>query len=135
MADQAQIAALKQGVDAWNAWRPAHAPAHPDLSGSGLRGLDLSKADLSGADLRGADLRGTILSAAILAGADLAGANFFKAVLDGADLAGANLIGARFLDCAQLVTARNWPSAYRDADLACGAPVPDAPTSADSQKL
>lgn len=135
MADQTQLAALKQGVDAWNTWRPAHTPAQPDLSGAGLRGLDLSKANLSGADLRGADLRGTILRAAILAGADLAGANFFKAVLDDADLAGANLIGARFLDCAQLVTARNWPSAYRDTDLACGAPVPEAPASADSHML
>jgi len=35
--------------------------------------------------------------------ADLAGANFFKAALDGADFSGANLIGARFLNCAQLV--------------------------------
>ena len=135
MADQAQFAALKQGVDAWNAWRRAHAPARPDLSGAGLRGLDLSKADLSETDLRGADLRGTILHAATLAGADLSGANFFKAVLDDADLAGANLIGARFLDCVQLVTARNWPLAFRDADLACGAPVLEAPASADLHML
>jgi uncharacterized protein YjbI with pentapeptide repeats len=135
MADQAQFAALKQGVDVWNAWRRAQAPVRPDLSGAGLRGLDLSKADLSGADLRGADLRGTILHAATLAGADLSGANFFKAALDDADLAGAKLIGARFLDCAQLVTARNWPSTFRDTDLACGAPVPEAPASADSHML
>jgi uncharacterized protein YjbI with pentapeptide repeats len=42
-----------------------------------------------------------------LTDANLAGANFFKSVLDAADLAGANLIGARFLNCAQLETARH----------------------------
>jgi uncharacterized protein YjbI with pentapeptide repeats len=52
------------------------------------------------------------------------GANFFKSVLDAADLAGANLIGAQFLNCAQLKTTRNWQLAVRDPDLACGAPVP-----------
>ena len=124
MADDAHVAALKQGVDAWNAWRAAHAGTPPDLANASLRGLDLARANLAGADCRQADLRGTILSGAILTGANLAGANFFKAVLDAADLAGANLIGARFLNCAQLETARNWQSAFRDPDLACGAPVP-----------
>ena len=129
MADQAHLAALKQGVDAWNAWRPAHAGVRPDLSGAGLRGLDLSDADLSRADLREADLRGAILRGATLTGANLAGANVFKAILDDADLAGANLIGARFVNCAQLVAARNWAAAFRDPDLACGAPAPEAPAS------
>jgi hypothetical protein len=46
-------------------------------------------------------------------------------VLDGADLAGASLYGAQFLNCAQLVTTRNWQSAFRDNSLACGAPIPD----------
>jgi uncharacterized protein YjbI with pentapeptide repeats len=70
------------------------------------------------------ELRGTILSGATLTDANLAGANFFKSVLDAADLAGANLIGAQFLNCAQLETTRNWQLAFRDPDLACGAPVP-----------
>jgi uncharacterized protein YjbI with pentapeptide repeats len=95
------------------------------LSQAGLRGLDLSGYDLSRADLRGADLRGTSLRRANLSGADLEGANLFKAVLDGADLAGAFLNGARFLNCAQLVAARNWQSAFRDEALGCGAPIPD----------
>ena len=69
-------------------------------------------------------MRGTVLSGATLTDANLAGANFFKSVLDAADLAGANLIGARFLNCAQLETTRNWQSAFRDPDLACGAAVP-----------
>ncbi len=127
MADEAHLALLKQGVDAWNAWRAAHANTRPDLSDVSLRGLDLAKVDLPGADLCKADLRGTNLSGAVLVGADLAGANLFKAVLDGADLSGANLIGARFLNCAQLMTTRNWQSASRDSDLACGAPIPPTP--------
>jgi uncharacterized protein YjbI with pentapeptide repeats len=127
MADETQLALVKQGVDAWNEWRTAHADTRPDLSSAGLRGLTLPKADLSGANLRQADLRGAVLSDAALTGADLAGANLFKAVLDGADLASANLVGAQFLNCAQLVTARNWSSALRDPDLACGAPIPSAP--------
>ena len=123
MADETHLATLKQGVDAWNAWRLAQTGTRIDLANASLRGLDLSKIDLARADLRKADLRGTVLSGATLVDADLAGANFFKAVLDGADLAGANLIGAQFLNCAQLTTALNWQSALRDPELACGAPA------------
>ena len=125
MADEAHLAVLKQGVDAWNAWRAAHAGTPADLANASLRGLDLAKADLAGADCRKADLRGTILSGATLTDANLAGANFFKSVLDAADLAGANLVGAQFLNCAQLETTRNWQSAFRDDALACGAVIPD----------
>jgi len=53
------------------------------------------------------------------------GTNLFKAVLDGANLAGAFLYGAQFLNCAQLVAARNWQSAFRDAALGCGAAIPE----------
>ena len=127
MANNEQMDLLKQGTQAWNAWRAAHAATRPDLSNVSLRGLDLAKADLPGADLRKTDLRGTILSGATLIGANLAGANFFKAVLDDADFSGANLIGAQFLNCAQLMTTRNWRSAFRDSDLACGAPIPPIP--------
>src|SRR5260370_37200774 len=124
MARQVQLAMVKQGADAWNAWRAAHAGTPADLANASLRGLDLARANLAGADCREAALRGTNLGGATLSDANLAGANFFKSVLDAADLAGANLIGARFLNCARLATARNWQSAFRDPDLACGAPVP-----------
>ena len=127
MADNTHLAVLKQGVDAWNEWRAAHADTRPDLSNASLRGLDLAKVDLTGADLRKTDLRGAILGGAVLISANLADANLFKAVLDGADLSGANLIGARFLNCAQLMTTRNWQSALRDSDLACGATIPPIP--------
>ena len=126
MADKAHLAMLKHGVNDWNAWRAAHADTRPELSNAGLCGLELVNANLAGADLRKADLRGTNLSGATLTGANLEGADFFKAVLDGADLSGADLIGARFLNCPQLATTRNWQSARRDPELACGAPIPPA---------
>jgi uncharacterized protein YjbI with pentapeptide repeats len=115
---------LARGVAVWNEWR-ADRDETPDLSRAGLRGLDFSGFDLSRVDLRGADLRGTNLSGANLLGAHLDGANFFKAMLDGADLAGAFLNGAQFLNCAQLTVTRNWQSAFRDDELACGAAIPD----------
>jgi uncharacterized protein YjbI with pentapeptide repeats len=124
MANDEHVSVLGRGAAAWNEWR-ADRDETPDLSGAGLRGLDLSGFDLSRADLRGADLRGTNLSEANLSLAHLDGVNFFKAVLDGADVAGAFLNGAQFLNCAQLVVARNWQSAFRDDALACGAAVPD----------
>ena len=115
---------LGRGAAAWNAWR-AEKGESPDLSRAGLRGLDLSGFDLSRADLQGADLRGTNLNGANLSGAHLEGANLFKAVLDGADFAGAFLYGAQFLNCAQLAVTRNWESAFRDDELACGASIPN----------
>jgi uncharacterized protein YjbI with pentapeptide repeats len=127
MSEKTHLALLKHGVSGWNEWRTAHADIRPELSGAGLCGLDLANANLAGADLRRADLRGASLSGATLAGANLEGADFFKAALDGADLAGANLIGARSLNCWQLEATRNWQSTFRDADLACGAPIPAAP--------
>ena len=124
MPNDEHVAMLARGAEVWNGWRADHDET-PDLSRAGVRGCDLSGFDLSSADLRDADLRGTNLSGANLSGARLERANFFKAVLDGADLAGAFLNGAQFLNCAQLVATRNWQSAFRDDELACGAAIPD----------
>ena len=124
MPNDEHVILLRRGADAWNSWR-AERDERPDLSQAGLRGLDLSGFDVTRADLRGADLRGTNLSQANLSGANLEGANLFKAMLDGADLGGTFLNGAQFLNCAQLVVARNWQSAFRDEALACGASIPD----------
>jgi uncharacterized protein YjbI with pentapeptide repeats len=124
MPNDEHVSLLGRGAAAWNAWR-AELGETPDLSRAGLRVLDLSGFDLSQANLRQADLRGTNLSQANLSGAHLDGANFFKAVLDGADLTGTFLTGAQFLNCAQLIVARNWPSAFRDETLSCGASIPD----------
>src|ERR1700740_659217 len=116
MPNDEHVILLRRGAGAWNSWRSERDDT-PDLSGAGLRGLDLSGFDLSRADLRGADLRGTKFSDADLSGTRLAGANFFKAVLDGANLSGAFLTGAQFLNCAQLVVTQNWQLAFRDATL------------------
>jgi uncharacterized protein YjbI with pentapeptide repeats len=124
MPNDDHVAMVSRGAAAWNAWRTENDET-PDLSRASLRGLDLSGFDLSQADLRQADLRGTNLSQANLSRAHLDGANFFKAVLDGANLDGALLNGAQFLNCAQLIVARNWQSAFREDTLACGAPIPD----------
>ena len=124
MANDQQIDLLKQGAQAWNAWRAEQTGARVDLSGGALRGLDLEGADLSGADLRDADLRGANLGGANLTSARLEGANLFKANIDGADLDAVDLRAVKFLQCPQLESARNWQSAYRDEDLACGAVIP-----------
>ncbi len=124
MANDEQVGLLKQGAQAWNAWRAEQTEATVDLSGAALRGLDLEGADLSGADLKDADLRGANLSGANLAAARLDGANLFKAIIDGADLNEADLRGVQFLQCPQLESAHHWQSAYRDEDLACGAAIP-----------
>ncbi len=124
MANNEQMDLLKQGIQAWNAWRAEQTEATVDLSGAALRGLDLEGADLSGADLKNADLRGANLSGANLKGAHFDGANLFKVLIDGADLHEADLRGVQFLQCPQLESALNWQSAYRDEDLACGAAIP-----------
>jgi uncharacterized protein YjbI with pentapeptide repeats len=73
MANGEHVALLKQGVDAWNAWRQAN----PDIRHPDLRGANLTEANLSGANLSGADLVQTDLSGADLVQTDLSGANLF----------------------------------------------------------
>ena len=47
MANEEHVALLKQGVDAWNAWRQSNPDVGPDLIQAYLSGADLSGADLS----------------------------------------------------------------------------------------
>jgi len=124
MSNPDHLELLRRGAAVWNAWRAEH-DAVPDLSEASLRGLELSRFDLSRADLRGADLRGVTCSDTNFSGAHLEGANLFKAVLEGADLAGAFLFDVRFLNCAQLIVAREWQLTFRDDALACGAAIPE----------
>jgi hypothetical protein len=86
MADEEQLRILKQGPEAWNAWRQAQPDRRPDL-----REANISKANLRGAALREADLIranlvGTDLREANLRGADLIGADLREADLREADL-------------------------------------------------
>jgi TIR domain/Pentapeptide repeats (8 copies) len=113
MADEEQLAILRQGAYAWNASRKGRADlrssdlsganlsrAHlfsVELSGANLSRADLSRADLSRADLRSSDLRGSDISRANLSGANLSRADLSRADLSGADLIGANLTSANLI--------------------------------------
>jgi uncharacterized protein YjbI with pentapeptide repeats len=89
---------LRQGVDAWNAWREKERSLEPDLTGVYLGGADLGRANLKGADFSRAHLRGANLIAANLGGANLRGANLVEAKLLVANLVEANLSGADLSD-------------------------------------
>jgi hypothetical protein len=127
---------LRQGVDAWNAWREREPSITPDLSGADLSGTDpsgwylsgatlfratLSEAKLRGARLNEADLseaklRETDLRGATLSGADLHRANLHRAHLTGADLRRADLRGV-YLIGADLAYASLVDADITNADL------------------
>jgi Pentapeptide repeats (8 copies) len=107
MGNEEHVALIKQGVDAWNAWRRENPDVRPDLTGAnlsranlyeaGLYEANLRRADLR-ADLRGADLRMAILTGANLSRSGLVGANLTRANLRRADLTGAYLFQTVFGD-------------------------------------
>ena len=66
MANEAHLAILKQGVEAWNRWRKDNPNVEPDI-----RGAYLCKAKLKEADLRQANLCKADLKEANLCHADL----------------------------------------------------------------
>jgi len=126
MANPEHLNILKQGVEAWNAWRKANQNVRPELAEANLSEVgpvkaDLSevglvKADLSGADLSGANLSKAHLLQAGLSGADLSGADLSGADLSGADLSGANLSKARLFQ-ANLSWATLTGADLSEADL------------------
>jgi uncharacterized protein YjbI with pentapeptide repeats len=116
MANEEHLARLKQGVEAWNAWRGAtyeeaqtrlkrlkqrvkspdqwrkkNPHLWPDLCEADLRRTDLCGADLSRADLRGANLREADLEEAHLHLANLERADLYCVNLGSANLWEANL--------------------------------------------
>jgi hypothetical protein len=44
MADEGQLAVLRQGVEAWNAWRQKNPIVCPNFRGASLHGADLGLA-------------------------------------------------------------------------------------------
>jgi uncharacterized protein YjbI with pentapeptide repeats len=126
MANPDHLKALKQGVDAWNAWRHQHPAVAPDLSGADLRkanfyGANLTESNVSGADLSGADFREANLFKADLHEANLRTANLTGALLvdvdfSGADLSGASLLAAH-LNRADLMRADLNRAYLKEADL------------------
>lgn len=110
------LAKLKEGAEAWNAWRKNNPAVRPDLKGVDFAGAEdfkgtpiwgrppwgptlperalLDDINLSSADLTLANLSAAYLKAANLRGADLSGANLSDAWLLETNLGGANLFVA-----------------------------------------
>src|SRR6185295_2848934 len=80
MANEEQLAILKQGVEVWNKWREENPDAKVDLFHAELENINLSNANLSEAEL----------SYSRLMDANLVGANLRRAHLIQAFLMGAN---------------------------------------------
>ncbi|HEU0143147.1 MAG TPA: toll/interleukin-1 receptor domain-containing protein [Nitrososphaera sp.] len=91
MANPQHLKILKQGVEAWDAWRRKHTNIVPALVGAMLDAANLIRIDFSGADLRGASLIGANLRAASLENADLSYATLTEANLEQVLIKGAKL--------------------------------------------
>ncbi|HEU5375728.1 MAG TPA: pentapeptide repeat-containing protein, partial [Ktedonobacteraceae bacterium] len=66
MADLVQLRMLKQGRQAWIAWREENPSTKVDLRQADLRGADLSVLDLHGADFSGAHLNNADIEGSLL---------------------------------------------------------------------
>ena len=62
MANEEQLAILRQGVEVWNQWRNKEPRIKIDLVEADLNGANLHKVNLIGADLNQAKLTGTDLT-------------------------------------------------------------------------
>jgi uncharacterized protein YjbI with pentapeptide repeats len=125
MGNPEQVAILRQGVDAWNAWIRqgfmSSQQVYPDLSEMDISGMSLTGADLSWAKLGQANLGGADLTNAVLFGTHFGGANLSRARFCGAsmlecNLGGANLTGAD-LRSAKLRGATIVDTMFADTDL------------------
>ncbi|MGD1216302.1 MAG: toll/interleukin-1 receptor domain-containing protein [Terriglobales bacterium] len=117
MANSEYLAKIKEGVEAWNAWRAGSRlslnPYSADLTRADLAGANLSDADLAIVNLSGAKLSRAQLGLANLSGAELTEADLIGAIikadltganLSGADLTSANLSGAEFTGASTIFT-------------------------------
>ena len=94
MANEEQLAILRQGVEVWNQWRKENPNVEIDLSKTSFKRRILPRVDLRGANLSGSDFSEAILSWSDLSGATLIGTNFYVADLYETDLRGADLTGS-----------------------------------------
>lgn len=121
MANREHLKKIKEGVDAWNAWRTKNPDIVPNLSKATLRDIDLSGVNLKEANLRQVDFSLANLNEADLAGAKLGLANMSAASLNGADLREADLTWTNFngaiLENANLSGAELGFSIFSDTDL------------------
>lgn len=86
MADEEQVAILRDGVKAWNQWKKDN-----EVITANLNGVDLSSMNLSFADFSRTNLRWANLSDSSLLSANFTQANLSEAKLNGADLSWATL--------------------------------------------
>ena len=91
MANEEQLAILKQGVKVWNEWRRNNPAALIDLGWADLNSSVLGRADLGFADLNGTNLKLADLSGAMLRNSKLESAKFNQANLIDESLMGENL--------------------------------------------
>jgi uncharacterized protein YjbI with pentapeptide repeats len=91
MANEEQLAILKQGIPAWNKWRKNFPHTPIDLIRADLRNANLANARLNEANLNYAKLKGANLSKANLKRADLTMANLADACCTETNFRGANL--------------------------------------------
>lgn len=109
MANEQQLAILRAGKDAWNAWRGEGTGVGEaiDLSGIELNAASFGaevpriegRVDLSGINLRDADLRGSSISDVNLTGADLSYARLQDAVFANSCHRNVNFDGADMTHC------------------------------------
>lgn len=102
MANEEQLAILKQGVDVWNRWREENPNVDVDLTkadfiGIDLREFNLDRADLGGANLSGVNLCGAYISKANLIFSNLSNADLSETDLRFTDFTMANLSGAKLM--------------------------------------
>lgn len=94
MANLRPIDRLKQGYEAWNAWREIYPNVRIDFGSANLINANLESANLSNADLSNANLSNANLSNANLSQANLSAAYLIETNLESADLSNANLESA-----------------------------------------
>jgi uncharacterized protein YjbI with pentapeptide repeats len=131
MAQQEHVDKLREGAQAFNAWRAALTAASgffvPDLSGASFEGARLSGVDLYRANLQGCSFKGCNLTEAKLneadcrksdfsnasmhlskaASANFSDANLSDAILHCANFSNVKFVGANLTSC--------WASKWRDA--------------------
>jgi uncharacterized protein YjbI with pentapeptide repeats len=94
MAKPEHLEILRQGVEAWNAWRATETTVWPDLDGVNLYCANLAGANFANTGLFKANLAATDLSNASLSNANLSGADLTRANLSRAKLVGTSLYQA-----------------------------------------
>lgn len=108
MANEEHLAKLRQGREAWNAWREQNPTVRPDLRAAKLDGANLDECDFTGADLDSASLANAFLPKTRFTmascrftkfeGSNLEGATFLLTDLSHSNLRNANLTSTFLID-------------------------------------